>query len=158
MLSLTFDAVQDRLLLEIKIEGKASFVWLTRRATLILSRVVEKLLVKMYAKSGITDVGDTIARFSQEALDTAYPPKRAAAVSTKSGLLASGVSSGIIGPTSARLTIKGAEGQSIQFVISRDLLHLLLNLLKLQAAKAEWKLEIGFSPVASGAAPTNLRQ
>lgn len=158
MLSVTFNAAQDRLLLEIKDKEKSNYVWLTRRATVILAGVVEKLLVKMYAKSGVTDLDDTVARFSQEALDAAYPPKQVPTASTKTGTLAYRVGSTIIDATSARLAIHDPDGAGIRFVISRELLHLLLNLLKIQAAKAKWGIEIGFTPVGVGATATNLRQ
>lgn len=158
MLSVTFDATQDRLLLEIKATDQSNYVWLSRRATILLGQIVEKLLIKMYAKSGITDVENTVAKFSQEALDAAHPPKRIKTASTPDGILAHTVSSNIIDPKSARLAIKDAKGTALSFVISRELLHLLLSLLKLQAAQAEWGLDIGFAPAEERADKKALRQ
>lgn len=143
--SLGYSHEEDRLLLQASLEGQSHQYWVSRRAALMLAEAIQTLLKKQYDLLGVS-TGDTrlladLAAFGHDAAVEKFPASKAGDstnTNTDSALLLYQVRYAVIDANTAQLALMDRLNCGFSYVLTRDLLHTLLNLLESQCKSADW--------------------
>jgi hypothetical protein len=141
---------QDRLLLRASNQKEGEFrVWLTRRYTALLVKILYELMEKAGGIQEIASDPATVSHFKQGAFDQDYDPPTEAN-ETRATPLPLG-EQGILGHTlqyeqraNAIATVKllPEQGQGLHLTLNRTLLYMLYNLLEQAIASADWNIKL----------------
>jgi len=150
-LTLTFDPVQDRMLLRIGTAENTEYqLWLTRRFVKILWGALMETIDRNpdIRNDMMPDVRDAVkAMEHQEAVQSSDFSKSHAKdnvnLTSNSGpLLVTGGQVKPIDPDNTMLSLKTADNMSVQFGLNKKLLHALCHMMISSAQKAEWDLDL----------------
>jgi hypothetical protein len=149
-MNVTYLPVQDRLLLRASSKTEGEFrVWLTRRYTVLLVKILYDLMEKAGGIQEIASDPATVGHFKQGAFDQPYaPPTAADAPRAATPPLGE---HGILGYTvqyeqqaNAITTVKllPERGQGLNLTMNRTLLYMLYNLLEQAITAADWNIKL----------------
>lgn len=150
-LTLTFDPVQDRMLLRIGTADSTEYqLWLTRRFVKVLWGALMQTLDRNpeLGKDLLPDVRDAVkAMDHQEAVQSsnfsqAHAKDNVNLTSNTGPLLITG---GQVKPVDAEntvLALKTSDNKAVQFGLNKQLLHALCHMMITSAQKAEWDLDL----------------
>ena len=150
-LTLTFDPVQDRMLLRIGTGENTEYqLWLTRRFVKILWGALMETLDRNpeIRKDLMPDVRDAVkAMEHQEAVQSSDFSKSHAKdnvnLTSNSGpLLVTGGQVKLVNADNTVLAFKTADGEGVQFGLNQKLLHALCHMMITSSEKAEWDLRL----------------
>ena len=140
-MNISYRPEEDRLLLRVSTSANCEFrVWLTRRFTALLMKVLNEQLDKQGgAGKAASDPqvreqlhGGAFEQPYEEVPDTSYPLGQ-------DGILAYRINAGQA-EGALRLQLLPDEGQGLNLTLDRPMLYMLLNLLEQGLAGADWNL------------------
>ncbi len=149
-LNMTYDPIQDRMLLKINTGGDGEYrVWLTRRYTQFLVNLLLEIMEKEGGIQGIASHHDTINQFKGGAFDKEY----ALSSDTPAGKQSSPVlplgPEGILGfrinckhrdSGNIQLELLPEQGHGINLNLNRTMAFMLYNLLEQGVMQANWNI------------------
>ncbi len=150
-LTLTYDPVQDRMLLRIgTADGTEYQLWLTRRFVKVLWGALMQTLDgnPELGKDLLPDVRDAVkAMDHQEAVQSSdftqsHAKDNVNLTSNTGPLLITGGQVKPVDGENTVLALKTADNMSVQFGLNKQLLHALCHMMITSAHKAEWDLDL----------------
>lgn len=150
-LNISYNPIEDRLLLRANAGGAGEFrVWLTRRYSVLLAKVLSDLIEKEGGMRELASSRDTINQLKGGAFDKEYSPPVAATSNTSGPALPLGAN-GVLGyRISANRKTGGAmnlqllpeKGPGLNLDLDRTMLFMLYNLLEQGLAGSEWNVHL----------------
>ena len=150
-LTLTFDPIQDRMLLRVGTSDDTEYqLWLTRRFVKVLWGALMQTLDQApeLREDFLPEVRDAVkAMEHQEAVQSSdftqnHSEQNVNLTSNSGPLLITGGQVKPITGENTILKLKTADGMSIQFGLTKQLLHALCHMMISSAQKAEWDLQL----------------
>ena len=146
-INIKYEPEQDRLLLRISTDDDAEMIaWLTRRFTKLLLGVLNKMSVRDKSAGESTAVSDAMDEMKKDAalagadFSTQYKATASSHPFGKEPVLLTGISFSKLKSNLISLSLKMVDKRSVTFTLSRDLLVVLIKLLRDGSDKAEWDL------------------
>jgi hypothetical protein len=147
-LNITYNGAEDRLLLRARAGSGAEYrVWLTRRYSGLLLKVLVDLLDQ---SGGIHDVAshpETVRQFREGALEKNYDApaqhsELAPSLPLGEGVLAFRLNYSTLKSGNWNLQLLPARGEGLNLALDRTLVYLFLTILEQALAKTEWHVHM----------------
>jgi hypothetical protein len=149
-INITYDPVQDRLLLKVNSGEAGEFrIWLTRRYTKMLANLLVEVMEKAGGIQDIASHHDTINQLKGGAFDKDYAWDPNSATGNQSSPLLPLGPEGILGfrinytqsdDGNARFELLPELGLGINLALNRTLIFMMYNLLEQGVAQADWNI------------------
>lgn len=155
--NVSYSNIEDRLLLQAVGDGDPQNFWLTRRATLMLSECVHKVLAEQFTRFGSHKVApqhvNEMLSFDREVAVSKNPPAAGTLVTqaATAPLLLFQISYAAEDAEFCTIQLTDQSQQGHSYRLARDMLHALLNLIQTHCDQAEWGIQL------QQRAPTELR-
>lgn len=143
-INMTYVPEQDRLLLRISTTNDAEFrVWLTRRYSALLLKVVVEQIEREGGYQRLASRPDTLDSLRGGALDQAYAPAPKMTYPLgEQGVLGYRISVGKDQAGTTNLQLLPELGQGVTFALDKPTLYLLYNILEHALSQTEWNLHV----------------
>lgn len=144
-INITYDRVQDRLLLRASADAGTEYrVWLTRRYSELLLNLLLDLLDKAGGLQDAASHPDTLQQFHHGALDQQYesPALTPSQLPLGDGVLATRINYRTDADGRWNLQLLPEQGQGLNLDLNRTLLYLLYTVLEHGVAQTEWRLHL----------------
>ena len=146
--NVTYSGPEDRLLLRASTRhGDEYRVWLTRRFTSLLMKILLKEMDKYGGSASLGANPKTRAMFKAGAMDKSFEEDKATNYPLgKTGFLAYAVKTADTPDGNLRLEILPKKGKGVSVNLDKPLLYMIHNLLSQGIARAEWHLVYSQEP------------
>lgn len=143
-INVTYSGKEDRLLLRVTTQAGDEYrIWLTRRFSGLLFRVLEKEMDKFGGPVSLGSQQKTRQMFKAGAFEKQFEPGETARFPLgEQGFLAFGIKTRNTGEDNLLLEILPEQGEGVTINLSPSLLYMLHNLLAQGMMKAEWQKQI----------------
>jgi len=140
-MNVTYDPREDRLLLRISTQQGDEFrIWLTRRYTGLLVKLLNKQMEKSGGAPTVAASDETIDLFKAGALEQTYAGDSSNFPLGENGFLAFRINAGETPDGILHLEIAPEQGQGITLHLTNPLLYLFSNILNQGIDRGGWKL------------------
>jgi hypothetical protein len=149
-LNITYDPVQDRMLLKINTGESGEYrIWLTRRYTEILANLLVEMMEKEGGIQNIASHHDTINQLKGGAFDKEYAlapdfhegkqPMKVLPLGAE-GILGYRINFGREPSGNIKLELLPEHGQGVNLSLNRTLLFMMYNMMEQGAGQANWNI------------------
>lgn len=143
-MNITYSSKEDRLMLRVSTQSGDEYrIWLTRRFTGLLFKVLEN---EMDKRGGIAALGNkqqTRQMFKSGAFEKKFDEEKSVSFPLgEQGFLAFGIKSANSGDDNLVLELLPEEGPGVTINLNPSLLYLMHNLISQGLIKAEWQQQI----------------
>jgi hypothetical protein len=151
-LNISYNPIEDRLLLRANAGTAGEFrVWLTRRYSVLLAKVLNDMIEKEGGMRELASSRDTIKQLKEGALEKEYSPPMAADPASAAGPALPLGANGILGYRISsnrkaggvmNLQLLPEKGQGLNLDLDRTMLFMLYNLLEQGLVGSEWNVHL----------------
>lgn len=140
-MNITYVPTEDRLLLRIStMQGDEFRIWLTRRYTSLLFKVLNKRMEKSGGPPTVAASDETRELFQSGAMEQKYESDNKSYPLGEHGILAFGINTGETGDGNLQLEMAPEQGQGVTINLNDSLTYMFSNLLNQGVDQAGWKL------------------
>ncbi len=142
-INITYSNKEDRLLLRTSTQDGNEFrVWLTRRFTHLLLKILTKEMEKYGGSISVGSKEQTTKLIKDGAFEKQYEEDKTVNYPLgKDGILAFGIKSGTNESGNFILEIQSESNQSVTFNLNESLIYMLYSLLNQGIERADWRLQ-----------------
>jgi len=142
-INLSYSAEQDRLLLKAREDDDTEYrVWLTRRFTVLLLKVLRERMTMLGGQGQLASNPATVAQLKGGAFDNPYREQPASALPLGAdGILAYRLNYSFAADNLTKLQFLPREGEGLYLTLGKQMLYLLYNLLEQNLPQTGWGLE-----------------
>lgn len=142
-LNISYQPKEDRLLLKVSTSGNSEYrVWLTRRFTSLLLRVLNQQMDKVGGMHAAASSEKTREHFREGAFNQPYDePVSSVYPLGEEGILAFRINAGEAPDGTLKLQLLPEEGNGVNFALDKSMLYMLYNLLEQGLTRTDWNLQ-----------------
>lgn len=142
-LNISYQPKEDRLLLKASTTADIEYrVWLTRRFTSLLLRVLTQQMDKIGGVQAAASQPQTLEHLKSGAFNQPYEePSGSHFPLGEEGILAFRINAGDFSGGSLKLQLLPEEGAGVNFALDKSMLYMFHNLLEQGVSKTDWNLQ-----------------